>query len=317
MLLSVWSLGTGATNLDAARILAAIARPETAGEDAVVLWQVRLPRLLAALAAGAGLAVAGVVAQAMTRNPLAEPGLLGINSGAAFAVVAVTLLTGGLAGSATVGVAICGAAATAALVLALGSVGRSGTALLRIILAGVIIGGFLGSLTAAILILDSQTLEEVRFWTVGSLRNRELRHIAPAVPFLLLGLAAALALSREFDTLALGDAAAEGLGQKQAVWRAVSVALVVTLAGSAVSVAGPIGFVGLVVPHVVRLALGPAHGGLLPGSALTGMALMVLADTLPRALAGIDIPVGVTMALVGAPAFVLLIHLRSPGTGRA
>lgn len=317
MLLSVWSLGTGATDLNAARILAAIARPETAGDDAVVLWQVRLPRLLAALVAGAGLAVAGVVAQAMTRNPLAEPGLLGINAGAAFAVVSVTLLTGGLAGSATVGVAIFGAAATAALVLALGSVGRSGTALLRIILAGVIIGGFLASLTAAILILDSQTLEEVRFWTVGSLRNRELRHIAPAVPFLLLGLAAALALSREFDTLALGDAAAEGLGQKQAVWRAVSVALVVTLAGSAVSVAGPIGFVGLVVPHVVRLALGPAHGWLLPASALTGMALMVLADTLPRALAGIDIPVGVTMALVGAPVFVLLIHLRSPGTGRA
>lgn len=280
------------------------------GQAGLILREVRLPRVIAALGCGAALAVAGGVIQGLTGNPLADPGLLGVNAGAALAVVSAIAFAGVDAMGALVWWAYLGAAAAAGLVLALGSAGRAGATPVRLILAGVVVASFAGSLAAAILVLDAQTQDVVRQWTVGSLAGRSLDAVLPLLPHVLLPLAATLALSRQITALSLGGTVARGLGQNQALWRLVASALVVALAGAAVALAGPLGFVGLVVPHMARLTLGADYGRILPLAALLGAALVLLADTLPRALWTRDIPVGVTLALLGAPVFIWLARTR-------
>ncbi len=312
--LALWALTVGAAALTPADLLAALQSPEGQDRASVVLWQVRMPRLLGALAAGAGLAVAGAIMQALTGNPLADPGLLGVNAGAAFAVVLAVTLTGGMAGHAMVWTAFLGAAAAAVLVYVLGSIGRSGATPIKLVLAGAILSGFLLSLTTAMLMVDLQTLEEVRFWTQGSLKNRKITNLTPVLPYLGAGLVAAMLVRSQFTSLSLGAEIAAGLGQNQPLWRVVSAVVVVALAGSAVSMAGPVCFVGLVVPHIVRLSVGADYRWILPFCVTGGAGLMLLADTLPRALWTRDIPVGVTLALLGAPFFIWLARRR---TGRS
>lgn len=310
VVLSLWSLSVGSSDISLGRALQAVmARGEERAD--IVIQTVRLPRLLAALSAGASLAVAGAIMQAVTGNPLAEPGLLGINAGAAFAVVLAISLAGVSGGGTLMWFAFAGAAFAAVLVYLLGAAGRSGPTPLKLVLAGVVVGTFLGAMAMSVLLLDAQTLDVVRLWTAGSLRNRQMSQIMPVLPWLAVALIAALILREQFTALSLGSEIAQGLGQNPILWRVISGLLVVGLAGGAVAIAGPLGFVGLVVPHMVRLSLGPDYRLILPFAALGGAGLALLGDTLPRAALGVDVPLGITMALIGAPFFIWLARSRS------
>lgn len=308
--LAIWAVTVGSSDISLPRALQALAAPGDERAD-IVIRSVRLPRVIAALAAGAALAVAGAIMQAITGNPLAEPGLLGINAGAGFAVVLAISLAGVTAGGTLVWAAFSGAALAAVAVYLLGSAGRGGATPLKLVLAGVVVSTFLGAVGMAVLVLDAQTLDVVRMWSAGSLKNREMAQVLPVLPWLAASLIAAMVLREQFTALSLGAETARGLGQNPLLWRLISGLLVVGLAGSAVAVAGPLGFVGLVVPHIARLTLGPDCRLILPFAALGGAGLALLADTLPRALLATDIPLGITMALIGAPFFIWLANSRS------
>lgn len=305
LVLAVWAMGVGASDISMARVAQALWAPGTERADIVVM-QVRLPRVLAGLSAGAALAVAGAIMQAVTGNPLAEPGILGVNAGAAFAVVCGLAFLDMTAVTRLVWMGFAGAGAAALLVYGLGTAGRSGPTPLKLVLAGVVVTTFLGSVTTSILLFDAQTLETVRFWTAGSLKGRQLGDVLTTLPYLLAALAVALACAAQFTAMSLGAEVARGLGQNALLWRAIAALLVVGLAGSAVAMAGPLAFVGLVVPHMARMVAGADYRRILPLCLLGGAALTLCADTLPRALGDTDIPVGITLALLGAPFFIWL-----------
>lgn len=282
--------------------------------DHLLVTTIRLPRVIAALLAGSALAISGAIMQAVTNNPLASPGLLGINAGAAFAVVSMMSLFGAGIGDIYVWFAFLGAAVAATIVYALGSFGTVGQSPLGLVLAGAIVATFLTSLTAAVLIFDQRTLDAVRLWTAGSVTGRTMAQARTVAPYILTGLVAALFLGRHLTALSLGADASRSLGQNPVVWRGASIAIVILLAGGAVALAGPIGFVGLVVPHVVRICVGVDYRWIIPFSALGGALLVVVADMAGRLLFGSQsFPVGVTIALVGAPFFLYLARTRLMG----
>lgn len=279
----------------------------------IVITAIRLPRVLAGVLAGAGLGVAGAIMQAATRNPLASPDLLGINAGAAFCVVLAMAVTGVVSDLALVGCAFLGAGVAAIVVSLLGSSGTPSGHPVRLVLAGAMLSAFLASLTTAILIVEQSTLDQIRLWAAGSLAGRTAAQATAVAPFLLIGLAGALVASRQITTLSLGGDIARALGQEPLIWRAILFALVILLAGSAVALAGPIGFVGLIVPHMARLMVGIDYRWILPFSALGGALLLAVADLAGRLLHSPSFPVGVTMALIGGPFFVWLARHRLKG----
>lgn len=279
----------------------------------IVITALRLPRVIAGLLAGAGLGVAGAIMQAATRNPLASPDLLGINAGAAFCVVLAMAVTGVVSDIALVGSAFLGAGVAAIIVSLLGSSGPSAGGPVRLVLAGAMLTAFLASLTTAILIVEQSTLDQIRLWAAGSLSGRTAAQTTVIAPFILIGLGGAMVFRRQITTLSLGGDIARAVGQEPTVWRTVVFALVILLAGSAVALAGPIGFVGLVVPHMARLIVGVDYRWILPFSALGGALLLALADLVGRTLHSQSFPVGVTMALIGGPFFVWLARHRVQG----
>lgn len=303
----------GTVTMPFSRIAAAIFQFD-GSRDHLLIMTIRLPRVIAAVLAGGALAVAGAIMQAVTNNPLASPDLVGINAGAAFAVVTVMTLFGEGVGDIYVWFSFVGAATAAVVVYALGSLGSVGHSPLGLVLAGVIVGTFLTSLTTAILIFDQSTLDAVRLWTAGSVTGRTMAQARTVAPFILVGLVAALLLGRHLTTLSLGADASRSLGQNPVVWRGASVAIVILLAGGAVALAGPIGFVGLVVPHIVRMCIGVDYRWVIPFAALGGALLVVIADMIGRLVFGSQsFPVGVTIALVGAPFFLHLARTRLRG----
>lgn len=309
-LVAAWAVTVGSSPIALSAVVSAF-RDFDGSREHIVVMSVRLPRVLAGLVVGAALAVAGAIMQAMTNNPLASPGLLGINAGAAFAVVVAIGTAGSLAGTAYVWIAFAGAGTAGTIVYLLGSVGRSGPTPVKLALAGVVFGAFVSSLTMAILIFDRITLDEVRLWTVGSLAGRDMAVIGTVIPYAAIGLAAALLTAREMTTLSLGPEVARALGQRRSVWLAAGAVIVVLLAGGAVALAGPIGFVGLVLPHIARMVVGADYRWIIPFCALGGPLLVVAADaSLRHALPGRDIPVGITMAVLGAPFFIYLARFR-------
>lgn len=306
----LFSLGIGTTAIPLPVVLDALISPDGSREHVVVMSQ-RLPRVLIGCAVGASLACAGAIMQAVTGNPLASPGLLGVNAGAAFAVVMAIVTLGALPDGILVWYAFGGAAVAAAIVYGLGSAGRAGATPLKLALAGAIVTSFLGSITATVLVFDQSTLDNVRLWTAGTLSGRSLQTFRSVGPYCALGLAATLAFARQVTTLGLGAEVARSVGQDQRIWRALAALLVVLLAGSAVALAGPVGFVGLVVPHVARMVVGTDYRHILPVCMLGGATLLVTADAAVRLIMPEqDLPVGVTMALIGAPFFVYLARSR-------
>ncbi|MGQ7296821.1 FecCD family ABC transporter permease [Quadrisphaera sp. KR29] len=287
-----------------------------ASEAAVIVWQLRVPRTLLGVLAGAALGVAGGLMQGHTRNPLADPGLLGVTQGAALAVVAVAVTVGAdgvLDPAVTVTAALVGAAAGALVVLAVavgGSRSRGLADPLTLVLAGAAVTALLGSLVQAVVLGDATGLQAYRFWAVGALSGTG-DVVALAAPVAALGLLLGLLGARGLDLLALGDDVARGAGLRLGPARLLGVAAVVALVGAATAACGPIAFVGLVVPHAARALVGPVHRWLLPVAALLGAVLVLGADVLGRLVAGAgEVPVGVVLAVLGGPAFVALVRRR-------
>ena len=312
LLLSLlWSITLGAADIDHDTVFAALLQPDATAFEHLIIQTVRLPRVLAGALAGIALAVAGTIMQALTRNPLADSGILGINAGAALAVVVTVFLLRVSSLGIYALAAMLGAAIAGALVYGLGSASRGGPTPLRLTLAGVIVTAFLTALTTLILISDRETLDQIRFWTAGSLSGRDMALLSRIAPIIALGTAGALLLGRQITTISLGEEVAKGLGQNTVVIKLLSSLIVVMLAGGAVALAGPIAFVGLVAPHIARFIVGPDYRWVIPYSAVLGAVMVVLADVAARiALRPQEIPVGVMMALVGAPFFIYLARWR-------
>ncbi len=271
--------------------------------------QARFERTLLGLAVGAALGLAGALMQGLTRNPLADPGILGVNAGATFAMVVAMTLFGVSSMGQFLPVAFVGAAIAAFLVHAIASFGRDGATPMKLVITGAALGVALSSWTTGLLLADHKAMESFRFWQVGTVAGRGLDVLGTGLPFLLLGGVLALSGSRLLNTLALGEDLARGLGRHTSRDRLVLALAIVLLAGTATAMAGPIAFVGLVVPHVVRSFVGPDYSRVLPFSMLAGAALIVLADTLGRVvLPPAEVQVGIMAAVVGVPVFLALIR---------
>ncbi len=306
----VYSVTLGAAEIPLSKILVSFLAFDGSYEH-LVIQTVRLPRSLVAILVGSALAVSGALMQGLTRNPLADPGILGIESGAALAVVATIFIFGSSSLSVLTIVAFLGAGATAMLVYLLGSLGRGGTTPLNLTVAGAALTALISSLTTAILIVSQRTLEEIRFWLAGSLAGRDSNIFFQALPFVVIGLVVAFTLGRQITTMSLGEDVAKGLGQQTAWVKILAAISVVLLAGSSVALAGPIGFIGLVVPHMVRFFIKTDYRWILPYSAIVGGSLLLVADIAARVLfRPQELPAGIVTALVGAPFFVYLAKLK-------
>lgn len=305
------AIGLGAAEIDLATVAQALVAYDAGDIDQVIIRTVRLPRVIAGLIIGAGLAAAGAVMQGLTGNPLASPGLLGVNAGASFAVVLGVYLLGAPPLPVYGLLAMIGAAAAGVTVYALASVGRGGATPARLTLAGVIFSLFVGALTTALLVMDQNTFDQIRFWTVGSLAARDWLMVSRLGPFVAAGLLGALLLSRQITTISLGQDVARGLGQDTTRVRALAAATVILMVGGAVAIAGPVGFVGLIIPHVVRAICGLDYRWIIPYAAVAGAILVTAADTAGRVVQRPqEVPIGVMLALVGAPFFVYLTRYR-------
>lgn len=304
------SLRVGSVSLTTAEVVGAFT--DFDGSNAhLIVRLLRLPRTLIGIGVGAGLAVAGVVMQAVTRNALASPTILGINSGAAFAVVTAVFMLRISDPSAYVWFAFAGALVVAVLVYLIGSAGPSGATPVKLALAGAGLTALLSAWISAVLILDRRSLDEVRFWLAGSLAGRDLTVFWQVAPFLAVGLVTAFAMARSLNTISLGEDVAAGLGQNVRLVRGVATVVFVLLAGAAVAAAGPIAFVGLAVPHAVRVLVGPDHRWLLPVAALAGPVLLLGADVLGRVVARpSELQAGIVTAVVGTPVLVHLVRTR-------
>jgi iron complex transport system permease protein len=301
----------GAADISPADVWAALFAFDPASPEHLIIRALRVPRALIAALVGAALAVAGALMQGLTRNPLADPGILGIETGAALGVVGAVFLLQIDSLSLYALFAFAGAALAAAAVYALGSLGRDGPTPLKVTIAGAGITALLSSLTTGMLLVSQRTLEDVRFWLAGSVAGRDLGLLAQAAPYLLAGMVLALGLGRQITTLSLGDDVARGLGQRTLWVKALAAVATVLLAGGAVAVAGPIGFVGLVIPHTVRMLTGVNYRWILPYSALAGGLFLLIADLSGRLLLRpIELPVGIMTALIGGPFFVYLVRWR-------
>lgn len=305
------SIAFGAASISPADVWAALFAFNPESTEHLIIRTLRMPRAAVAALVGASLGVAGALMQGITRNPLADPGILGINTGAALGVVAAVFFLRISSLPLYALFAFAGATLTAGAVYVLGSLGRGGATPLNLTVAGAALTALLGSFTTGVLLLNQRTLEEVRFWLAGSVAGRDLNLLVQVAPYLLVGLILALALGRQITTIALGDDVAKGLGQRTGWVKALAALATVLLAGGAVAVAGPIGFVGLVIPHTVRFLVGADYRWILPYSALVGATFLVLADVAARlVLRPVELPVGVMTALIGGPLFVYLVRWR-------
>lgn len=279
---------------------------ENLGQAAVTK---RIPRTVLALLVGAALGMSGAVMQGVTRNPLADPGVLGVTMGASLAVVVGLAWFGLFSATSRIWTAILGAGLAAVFVYAVGSLGRGGATPLKLALAGAATSAALASFVTAVALPRGDIAESVQSWQVGGVGGATFGTMSPAVPFLLVGFAICLLSARSLNSLALGDDLAAGLGERVALVRGIAALGAVLLAGAATAIAGPIWFVGLVVPHVCRLLVGVDHRWLLPFSALTGACLLTASDVLGRIVARpAELDVGIVTALIGAPFFIAIVR---------
>ncbi|GAA4658632.1 iron ABC transporter permease [Gordonia humi] len=280
-------------------------------EAAIVVQTQRVPRTILALIVGSALGVGGALMQGHTRNPIADPGLLGITQGAALAVVIAIFLGGVTAPIQFIWFAFIGAAIASVVVFGLSSLGGTAASPLTLILAGTGVTFFLSAMTSAVALADSQSLDALRFWNAGAVKGDSYDIILTTTPFILVGLVLAFANAPALNLLNLGDDVARGLGQNVTAARVLGLLAVTLLAGAGTAACGSIAFLGLVVPHVARYLTGPDHRWLLPYSALAGGLLLLVADIVGRMVARPgELEAGIVVALVGAPCFVFLVWWR-------
>jgi iron complex transport system permease protein len=299
VLLSVGtSLFLGSRAIDLSSVFGAVLGQGGDAVEGMVVLDLRVPRTVLGLVAGAALGLAGTLMQGLTRNPLADPGLLGVNSGASLAVVVAISVFGVGSPSGYVWFAFGGAAS-----------GRTGPSPLSLTLAGAATTAVLTSLITLILLRDLDTLGQYRFWSVGSLVGRDLGTAATLSPFLIVGAVTAVLLGRSLNSLSLGDDLARGLGQRVGIVRIVAGIAIILLCGSATSLAGPLVFVGLVVPHIARRLVGSDYRWILLYSIPLGAILLVLADTVGRFIAApAELEAGIVVAVIGAPVLIALVR---------
>lgn len=271
--------------------------------------EARVARTVVGCLVGAALAVAGAAMQGLTRNPLADPGILGVNAGASLAVVVAISVFGVGSLSGYVWWAMAGAAIAAVVVHGLAGVGRGGATPLRLTLAGAAVTAGLTSWAAGLLLVSKQSFDVYRFWQVGTLGGRGLDLVWTVLPFFVVGLAVVLVAVRQLNALALGDDLARGLGENLALARGAVGVGVAVLCGVATAVAGPIAFLGLVVPHIARIVVGPDHRRIIPFCLAAGPVLLLASDVVGRVVAQpSEVQAGIMTAVVGVPFFVLLVR---------
>jgi iron complex transport system permease protein len=281
------------------------------GDAVDIVRGLRLERTVVGLVVGLALGAAGALMQALTRNPLADPGLLGVNAGAAAAVVTGFAFFGIADGLTQMWLALAGAAVAAVAVYLLGSGGRSSATPARLALAGAALTAVLLSYLNGLAMRDQRSFDELRFWVAGSVVNRGYDTLLAAAPFLALGVLIALLVAPALNALALGDEPARSLGLRVGRARAATALAITLLCGGATAVAGPIAFVGLTVPHVARALVGPDQRAVVPVSMLLAGSFLVLADTLGRIVAGgAEVEAGIMTAILGAPVFIALVRRR-------
>ncbi|MBD8590060.1 iron ABC transporter permease [Peribacillus simplex] len=273
----------------------------------IVIQSVRLPRALIASAIGASLAISGVLMQTLTKNPLASPDIFGVNAGAGLAVVTGVTVFGVSNLQVFTWLSFLGAAIAAISIFMIGSMGRGGLTPMKLTLAGAAMTAMVASLTQGLLVSNEALLEQVLFWLAGSVSGRSLDNLVAVLPYLVVGWALALIMSGKMNVLSMGEDVAKGLGLNIAFLKLVLGLAIILLSGGSVAVAGPIGFIGIVVPHLTRSIVGIDHRWLIPFSGLFGAVLLIAADVISRyILMPREVPVGVMTAIIGTPFFIYI-----------
>ncbi|MGH3243109.1 MAG: FecCD family ABC transporter permease [Spirillospora sp.] len=310
VVLCLLSIAVGSKQIPLDDVARALTGPHDTRTGTIV-WDVRLPRTLLGVLAGAALGLGGAVLQALTRNPLADPGLLGVSAGAGFAMMLAVGLAGITSLYGYVWFAFAGALVASVVVYVLGGLGRGGQTPVKLALAGIAVTFLLESITRGVSLIDPQVLNRYRFWSAGSLAGQDMTLVAQVLPFLAIGTALALSIAPALNNIALGDDVAASLGRRLRLIRMQGAIAVTLLTGAAVAVAGPIVFIGLVVPHAVRAISGPDQRWLLPLTAVLASCLLLGADIAGRVVARPqELDVGIVAAFIGAPFFILLVRRR-------
>ena len=301
------SMLVGAQLVPLSEVWAAITT--SGGGPLQAIAEARIPRTVVAVIAGSALGLAGALMQGLTRNPLADPGILGINAGSALAMVLAISVFGVRSLSGYIWFALAGAAIAAVLVHAIAGMGRDGATPVKLAVAGAAMTAGLTSWMTALLLINRNTMDIFRFWQVGTVAGRDFDVVWPVLPFALVGASLALTGGRLLNLLALGDDLARGLGRRTTIDRVVVGLAIVLLCGASTALAGPIAFVGLTVPHIARAFVGGDYARVLPWSMGLGALLVVVADTLGRVvLPPTEVQVGIMTAALGAPFFLVLIR---------
>ncbi|WP_405824639.1 iron chelate uptake ABC transporter family permease subunit [Streptomyces sp. NBC_01390] len=310
------SLALGAASIPPDQVMRALLGDAPSRFVDNVIWSARVPRTALGLAAGAALGLSGALMQALTRNPLADPGILGVSAGASFAIVLAVGVLGIGSFYGYVWFAFAGAMAASILVYFLGRLGRSGLTPVKLALSGIAVTSLLSSLTSAIALTDADALNRYRFWSAGSMADQDGETVLRILPFLAVGAVLAFASAPALNSMALGDDVAASLGRRLGLVRLQGVTAVTLLTGAAVAVIGPVVFIGLVVPHVARVlaqlaGIGPDQRWLLPLSAALAPSLLLAADIIGRLVARpVEVQAGVIVAFIGGPFFIALVRRR-------
>ncbi|WP_026529943.1 Fe(3+)-siderophore ABC transporter permease [Haematomicrobium sanguinis] len=308
-LVAVLSISVGARPIPFNEVLSGLFNPSGTEAD-IIIGESRLPRTVVGLIVGAALGVAGALIQSLTRNPLADPGILGVNAGAAFAVVLGVALFGVTSIMGYIWFAFAGAIIATFAVYLIGAGGRGPINPVRLTLAGVALGAVLQGVSTGISLLNPEAFNRMRFWGAGSLANRDLEMAWVILPFIAVGIVIAFAVSGSLNTIALGDDTATSLGTNVNRTRLFTVIAVTLLCGAATAAAGPIGFVGLMIPHVARWIVGPDQRWIFAYSIVLAPALLLLSDVIGRVITPGELQVGIVTAFVGAPVLIALVRRK-------
>lgn len=310
VVVTIASIMVGAKDLTVGAVLAALFDPD-GSTNALIIWELRVPRTVVGLVVGPALGLAGALIQAFTRNPLADPGILGVNAGAGF-FVTIAIGVFGLTGpGAYVWFALLGAAVVTVLVYLIGSTGRGVGSPVQMTLAGVALSAVLGGIASGISLKNPQAFDSMRFWGAGSIGGRSLDVVAVIGPLILIGVVMAILVAKPLNALAMGDDVGRSLGASVMSTRIVVIVAVTLLAGGATALAGPIGFIGLMVPHIVRWFVGPDQRWIMIYTLVVSPILLLVSDIVARVIlpAG-ELRVGLVTALVGAPILILLARRK-------
>jgi iron complex transport system permease protein len=311
LLMVVLSLAVGTVRIPLSTVVGELLHYDPASNAGQIIQSLRLPRTLNGLAVGACLGLAGALMQSLTRNPLADPGLLGVSTGSSAAVVFAIGVPGWTNPLVFVWFAFAGAAIVSVAVYLLGGTGRFASSPMRLVLAGAALSAALGSWTGAVTLLRPDVFQDIRFWSIGALTGQSAGTLAQLAPFMLAGAVIAFLLPGSLNAFALGEDTGRALGARLATTRVLSMIAITLLVGAATAAAGPIGFIGLTVPYAARAIAGPDMRWVLPFSLLLAPALLLGADVLGRVIAGSgEIDVGIMTAAIGGPFFIVLVSTR-------